>query len=138
MPTDSQSQKKKQRFEILHPFKYRGTRYPAGHVLEFEINDPETEAFMRDRLMLPVEEPVKTEPAPPAENLELPGKPNLNRMTLEQVLKLTEDIDGIGPASARAIFDNRPYGSLEEVPTKAGLSNAVQAVFPKFADRVVV
>lgn len=49
------------------------------------------------------------------------GKVNVNTATLSQLQTLA----GIGESRAQAIIGNRPYGSLEDLGTKAKLSSAL-------------
>ena len=56
---------------------------------------------------------------------------NLNTASV-QVL---DTLWGVGPARANTIVKNRPYGSLEEVVSKGGMT---KQIYDKNADRVVV
>lgn len=81
----------------------------------------------------PIDDPVLDldEAAPDEDPEEAPagdhGKTNLNTAPLEEVVSAFAKVRGIGEGSARAVVENRPYESLEEVPDKAALSGAVAA-----------
>ena len=59
------------------------------------------------------------------------NKVNVNTASIGEL----DTLVGVGPARAETIIKNRPYGSLEEIVSKGGLT---QSIFDKNADRLSV
>lgn len=101
----------------------------------------------------PAKKPSKTpEPAPEpgkdgADHVEMPSpgtpeiispqppsqtpKVNVNTASVDELTTAFKAVNGIGKGSAQAVYDNRPYESLEAVPDQADLVGIARASWPQ-------
>lgn len=116
--------------------------YPIIEVLGAAGGDEQDHSDQQDATPAPPAQPVPDQSdkgqdfadmPPPSDSPKIKSKPkvNINTASVEALTEAFKGVNGIGKGSAQAIFENRPYKSLEVVPDQADLVGIARASWPE-------